>query len=240
MIERLKGWWKGQPHVRFKCNTGGYYVSSPVVPARSILPYWLKKQLEKKNVKFVKCPGMHDQSHQGYLITAWSDIHIKANSQGVIVDMPLVGEASLKAQFMDFDLVDGLAPIREGVAKKIVKLPGPWGIYTKKGYSAYVLPATFHSPFLDKLYVYGGVVDYENFHTVNFIFSPLGPCEFTIPMGTPLLQVIPFKRESMHAETGHATRLESDQHRYSMPTRVLSAYRHLFHKKKVFTMKDVS
>lgn len=237
MIQTIRSWFKPKAQIRFKMVNGGYHVMSPVVPARSVLPQWLDKQVRAKNVKFVRCPGMHDMSHHGYLIPAWSDIHIKANAQGVVVDMPLVHDNSLKPQFMDFSIVDGLAPIRDGVAKKVIKVPGPWGVFTEPGYSAYVVPATSHSPFLDKLYVYGGMVDYEKFHTINFIFTALEPCEFVIPMGTPLLQVIPFKNEPYHAIVGKATSDERDQHQFSFKTRVIGAYRRLFHRKKTFTIE---
>lgn len=238
MIKLIRSWFKPKAQIRFRMVNGGYHVMTPVVPARSVLPYWLAKQVRDKNVKFVRCPGMHDMSQQGYLITAWTDIHIKANGQGMMVDMPVLHDNSLKPQSMDFGVVDGLAPIREGVEKHVIKLPGPWGIWTAKGYSAYVLPAVSHSPFLDRLHVYGGIVDYEKFHTVNFIFSALTPCEFVIPMGTPLLQVIPFKNEPYHAIVGKATPDERDQHEFSFKTRVTGAYRRLFHQKKTFTIED--
>jgi hypothetical protein len=230
-----------KPKIRFKCTIGGYYTSTPVVTARSVFPEWLKGQLEKKNVKFVQCPGMHDHSHHGYLIRAWTDIHIKANSMSLVVDLPLAHAAhegpDIQAKPMDYELVGGLAPVEDGVAKRVMKLTSPWSIYTEPGYSAYVLPAWFHSNFFDKLYVYPGIVDYEKFHTVNFIFSAIKPCEFVIPMGTPLLQVIPFKVEDFHAVSGKATEKEKDQHFFNMRTRVKSTYRKMFHRKKVFTIE---
>jgi hypothetical protein len=239
ILDSLKKLAKGlkKPHIRFKCHTGGYYTSQPVVLARSILPYWLKKQIQAKEVKFVRCPGMHDLAQQGYLIVAHADIHIKANRQVTLVDVHGIPD-SLKPQPMGYDVVDGLAPIRGNVAKKVTKIPLPWCIFTAPGYSAHVLPAVKHSPFLDKLFVYGGEVDYEGFHVVNFIFTAMEECEFTIPAGTPLLQVIPFKREDFHAEVGKATELEHDQHRFAFTSRVVGAYRRMYHVKKLFTIRN--
>lgn len=225
------------PTIRFKCTVGGYYVSTPIVAARTILPYWLKKQVDAKDVKFVRCPGMSDLSREGYLMCAWTDIHIKANRQGTAVHMPLLTTPELNPQLMDFAVVDGLAPIDDTVAKKVTKLPTPWGVFTEPGYSAHVLPAVMHSPFLDKLYVYAGTNDYEDFHTCNFIFSAITACEIIIPAGTPLLHILPFKRENFHAVTGLANRLETDQHRFGFTTRAVGAYRRLFHKKKIYTIE---
>jgi hypothetical protein len=120
--------------------------------------------------------------------------------------------------------------------KAVLKVPIPYGLFMEPGYSAYVLPALMHSPFLDKLFVYPGVVDYDKgFSTCNFIASPLHACELIIPAGTPLLQVIPFKLVNYHAVCGAASQREIDCNRFGFPSRVLGYYRKMFHQKKIYT-----
>lgn len=231
---------KSTPTIRFACVVGGYYVATPVVEAKKVFPEWMKKQILKKDVKFAKCPGMFDMAQQGYIISAWADIHIKANRQGAVIKVVSPDSPRLDAQPMDFNVVDGLAPIEESVKKVAYKCPSPWFVFTKTGYSAYVLPATLHSPFLDKLYVYSGIVDYEKFHTINFVFSPLRECDFIIPAGTPLLQVIPFQNQEFSAEYGKATVLETDKATYALNSRVANIYRKMFHIKKIFKIKGTT
>ncbi len=225
-----------KPTISFKCFEGGAYFHNPVQEARRVIPYWLKKQIAAKNNQFGRCPGMFDQTQAGYIITAHADIHIKANKQGAIIKIDNIPE-SLSAVNMSYPLVEGMAPIKDSVAKQVFKVPLPWGVFTKKGYSAQILPATMHSSFLDKLYVYPGVVDYENFHTVNLIFSVLEECEFTIWAGDPILQVIPFKRENYIAEVKKATGEEIDRCKFAMPSRKEGTYRRVFHKRKTYLIK---
>lgn len=233
--------------VKFACSRGGYYTATPVTTARELVPEFVKDQVRNSKAanngtgkgiaKFVRCPGMHDLSQQGYLVYAHTDIHIMASKHTVVVDTPLVSSAELGCKPMDFEVIDGLAPIPDNVKKGVFKVPCPWGVHTEPGYSAHVLPAFFHFPHFDKVYVYPGTVDYDDFHTLNFIISPIAQCDFVIHAGTPLLQILPFKREDFHGASGPATDIERDRHLFGFPTRAKGAYRRLFFKKKTFTIE---
>jgi hypothetical protein len=95
-----------------------------------------------------------------------------------------------------------------------------------------------HPQFSDKIFVYPGVVDYDQFHSISFIFSAIKECEFVIPAGTPLLQIIPFKREKITAECGKTTEVERDEHIFAIPTRVVkNYYRRFLSERKSFKMK---
>lgn len=230
--------WSTAPTIKIVSHMGAPYVSdiTTIKLASSIKPDWLVKQKNNPpRERFVNCPGMDDHLQSGYLLCAWTDIHIKANLSGISVK--LLNDSGLKPEHMSPVVVTGIAKIASNVKLQVMKLPTPWCIFTKPGYSAQVLPAVFHSPFLDDIYVYPGVVDYDKFSTINFIFSALRECEIIIPAGTPLLQVIPFHRETITAEVGKATQLELDKHNYGFPTRIRAAYRKLFHQRKKFILK---
>ncbi len=226
------------PIIRFGCSLGGYYTSSPVVLSRSFRPKWFMKQAEDKAVKFVRCPGMFDTMQQGYLIVAHADIHIRATSHSVHVKIPNVdGNPQLIPSNMDLEIVKGIAPCN-GVPPLVWKVPMPWGIHMPEGYSAHLYPALMQSPELyDKLFVFPGTVDYDEFNTGNFIFQVMCPCDFVIPQGTPLIHLLPFKREDFHATSGPATPIERDRHLYGFTTRVMGAYRRLHLKKKTYTIE---
>jgi hypothetical protein len=224
--------------VHFACSTGGFYTSTPVQLARHYIPEWLKEQVRKQGkAKFVRCPGMHDMIQQGFLITAHSDIHIKATKFGVNVSMPVGVPENLQPRKMDYELVEGIIPIAANVKPEVWKISCPWGIHMPPGYSMHLLPPTFHANFFDKIAILPGTVDYDDFHTVNCIFVAIKECEFVIPMGTPLLHCLPFKREDFHAVSAKATTIQSDRHLYGFCTRVLGSYRRLFHKKKTYTIE---
>jgi len=227
------------PTIRFASFLGNFSISSPVVAARKLRPSWAKRD-DKKS--FSTCPGLLDFAQAGFIVCAHTDIHIKANSAGMVVrlgnlPLPRDQQERLQPASFDFDVVAGMAPIQPGVVKKAMKIPLPWAALAEDGWSAYVLPATMHSPFLADLFVYPGIVDYDRYHTCNFVFSPLRECEITIPAGTPLLQVLPFRREEITGSCGKATELEYDRHVFGHISRVKGYYRKMFHSKKVVRME---
>ena len=197
---------------------GVVYPHYPPVLAKDIKP--LKEFQEQKynEYKFPGCPGMHDYSRLGYIIPAWSNIHIKANKAGFIGAVGSVGEDAMRRgtslrqpQNMDNTITDGLFEKKDGVVNQILNFPAPWKIHSNKNISCLLLPAFFHSNFLDDLYVYPGVVDYKGFNTINFIVSPKRQCELHIKAGDPLLHVIPFiTNQDIVASYGPSTQYEND------------------------------
>jgi hypothetical protein len=229
-----------RPDIEFKAVIGRPDLYAPIVPARKVCPEWARRQREaSKKVNLAQCPGMFDFAHAGYIVPAWCDIHIKANRAGVVIqlDGSLASLPGLSALPMDFSIIDGLAPIEDSVQRRAFKLPGPWSVQTAPGVSCYVVPALMHSDFLDKIYVYPGAVDYETFHTLNLMFSVLKECEFTIPAGTPLLQVIPFHQHTFEATCGNGDQDAKDRFTFQMPSRVKGYYRKVHHRKKRYEMR---
>ena len=226
------------PTIKFKSFVGNFAVSTPVVAARIIKPKWIKPQANPDK-RFNACPGMLDYANAGYIITAHTDIHIKANSVGTAVRLGYIPSCAAQisnTSLFDFDIVDGMCAIN-GVKKQAVKVILPWSVQAKPGYSAYLLPAIMHSDFADKIFVYPGVVDNDNFHTTNFIFTPIIECEFTIPAGAPLLHVLPFRRETITAECDKATEQEVDKHIFSTPSKLKHYYRKFLWSKKPYLMQ---
>lgn len=242
LIKKIRDWVEDRrtPIIQFVSSVGNFSVATPVATASRIKPKWLRLQTGKQ--KFPDCPGMLDYSHAGYIITAHTDIHIKANDVGTIIittPTPLPHEDTrfLEPRPFNYEIVEGMTKPAKDVEKSAWKIPLPWAIFTKKGYSAYVMPAIMHADYLDKIFVYPGIVDYDNFHVVNFVFSPLKECEFTIPAGTPLLQILPFKREEYTAKCDRATQKQLDEHLHCIPSRAISRYyRKFLSRKKTFKM----
>jgi hypothetical protein len=227
------------PSVRFAAIHGAYNYS-PVARIKlasdlSIQPDWLKKQkiYENSRDKFLNCPGMADHLKAGYIIPAWETIKIKANRADTIT---IIDGPNQRVEPMNHKLIDGIPPIESSVKLKVTKIVAPWSIFTKSGYSAYLLPAVYHSPFLKDLYVYPGIVDYDDFTVCNFIFTALRECEVEIPVGTPLLQVIPFKRVDITAVSMRGTAVDRDKAAFQFPAKLKAAYRKFCHKRKKYTL----
>lgn len=228
------------PEIQFKAVHGNAAVSTSVVPSRIVKAEWMKKQSKEK--RYQQCPGMMDYSNAGYIVCAHTDIHIKCNKAGTAVrleGMQFDKENVERFACQPFDqrLVDGMIEIEDTAKKGAYKIPLPWAIITKPGYSAYVMPALMHFPYEDVIFAYPGIVDYDSFHVINFVFSCRKECEITIPAGTPLLQVLPFKREEINAVCDKATESDFDRYTYCMVSRVKNFYRRFLSSRKKFNME---
>lgn len=242
--------WTCNSILRFSYVHGPFYAGFHVEAAGKVRPEWLSEMIrrtkekqargdKKAAVKFVNCPGMHDYAIEGFIIRAHADIHIKANSIGTIVSVPTIAEQQLHVSKMDMEVVEGMAPFQAGVVREVHKIPVPFGIYAEPGHSMHLLPALMHFPHFDKVWIYPGTVDYDEFHVCNIIISVIAPCDFVIPAGTPMLQGFPFKRVNYHGISAAPTQSEVAQLRGGFPSRTKAFYRRMFHKKKTYTSEVV-
>jgi len=236
---RFWTWFQRGPDLRFVPLETRPDICFPIQLAKAVKPEWLAPQYAAKQIKLARCPGMWDYLQAGYIIPAPFDIHIKANSMGAEIRIDGANVRSIQAALMDHDIVAGMTTVK-GTKPKVFKIPLPWAVHTKPGISCQVLPALMHSPFLDKVFVYPGMVDYEKFSTINCIVTVREECEFTIWAGTPLAHVIPFKRQDFHAEVGVPTQREQACQLFGFGSRKPGFYRKWFHfpKKYTLTVKD--
>lgn len=231
---------KNDPIIKFKAVHGAWSVATPVLPALKFKAKWQVKQSKENSI--VHCPGVHDYMSSGYIISAHCDIRIKATKAGTrillnagaisINDNPLL----LPNDRLDPKLISGVFD-PNNVKLEVCKIPLPWSVVTSPGYSVYCLPCTLQADYLDKLMVWPGVIDCDNYHFLSLIFSAKEECEIFLPTGTPLLHVIPFKREHFTGECGKANEQEEDIYKYHIISKVAQTYRRFFHTRKKFSMK---
>ena len=115
------------------------------------------------------------------------------------------------------------------------KWTSPWTIQTPPGYSSMIVPPMNHHNGIFE--IFSGVVDTDTYNDrVHFPFRLLDwGWEGVIPAGTPLAQIIPFKRDSFQMEMGgeeqrkraNLTNSKIRQHFYN-------AYRNHFWSRKSF------
>lgn len=212
-------WFKNRKEdLQFVDDSGVVYPHYPPVLAKSIKPLRAHQEEKFNEYKFPGCPGMHDYSRLGYIVPAWSNINIKSNKAGCVTMIGSVGSDAdkrgtpLKQPLpMSIDITDGMFKLEDGIPMSVWNCPAPWRIFGNGKVSTLILPAWFHSNFLDDIHIYPGVVDYNGFNTINFIFSPKRKCEFTIKAGDPLLHVIPFITEkTIVASYGPGTQKQLD------------------------------
>jgi hypothetical protein len=176
------------------------YPHYPIKLAKDVPTSMKEKQIAKLGkYEFIVCPGMHDYSRLGYIVPAWSNLVFKANKAGVIAAAGATGQEAIKRatpigqpRLMETNIVEGAIQLYDNIPLQVFNFPSAWRIFSTKNISALVLPAFYHSDFLENLHIFPGVVDYNQFSTINLICAVKRKCEFTIKAGEPLLHVIPF------------------------------------------------
>lgn len=189
-------------------------MTPPPTPASKNIPDWYKKQpsygddeeklmLTGGSASTVKrCMPVFDIMNSGYIIYMPCDVFVDAtNPEKLKWSIPLA------ASQMKKDLVSSHSP--EQVShyplktsqyhKELFRIMPFWSIGTEKGYSC-MLVQPFHSDPLP-FRVFGGIVDTDHF-IADGHYSLQIEKDFkgVIERGTPIVQVIPFKRENYKME----------------------------------------
>jgi hypothetical protein len=209
-------------------------------PAARLLPEWYRNQEsyiggQKKPTgglttpaTIKKCVPVFDALTLGYIICSAADVFVSQRE-----DAPYFAWSNFS--LISFHPVEQapLHPKRQG-SFSYPKWNNPWGIQTPKGYSTlFVQPFHRESPFT----ILEGVVDTDTYISpVNFPFVLNDPkFEGLIPVGTPIAQVIPFKRESWKMTIGNAQDIRHAHNvKESLQTRFFDRYKKDFWSRKQF------
>lgn len=183
-------------------------------PASEYLPDWYKNTQsyigEKKEIlsdagltqTIKKCIPFFDAMTTGYIIPTYVDVYVR-NDNGE----PYYSWAHYDAiSFHSKKQIEN-HPYGKNFSE-VPKWRNPWSIKLPSGYSALFVPP-FHQH-NDIFKVLDGIVDCDEYSApINFPFL-LNDKSFEglIPAGTPMVQVIPFKREKWKMEIGGSKEIE--------------------------------
>lgn len=182
-------------------------------PASHFLPEWWKKmelyenihgntngkrlitRFGNTNASPKKCVPMFDAFNSGYIIPLWSDVQVNSIAEDVLINW--------RVKELVFTVHGGMADsigTPPGYKKQIFKYSSGYHIYLPKGYSMLVLPPLGYRglPFQ----AVPAVIDADK-STLGLEFPVWvkeGIDEEIIEKGTPIVQLIPFKRESWGSE----------------------------------------
>ena len=180
-------------------------------PASSSIPKWYKDlesykdNLKKPNLignrasTIKRCMPVFDAISAGYIIYTYTDLYISKTTEGSHYQWPSLNP-------IGFHPVDQAPnhPDRNGLldTSSYPKWKNVWAIKTPKGYSCLITtPMHRESPFK----IFDGIVDTDFYDApINFPFV-LKDWDFEglIEAGTPIAQIIPFKREFYKMEIGN-------------------------------------
>jgi hypothetical protein len=188
------------------------------VLAKSVSPDWWKQmkfsEYNRGNLitTIRACPAMDDWLKSGWYLLANRDMIVKNGSItdsdeddeiymsthefGEGYEHPSPAHPSGQMGYAFQYIPDDEAPIRGAF-----KFRNPWNITTPPGYSClYLDPFLFQNKFFA---TWQGIIDTDkfnaNYDNAQVIFYPRVGHSFVIPKGTPLCQIIPYKREEWQA-----------------------------------------
>lgn len=219
-------------------DTRGVVSDYAPVPASRCLPDWYKQTEEYASGERIiqngmtphtvkKCIPVFDALTAGYVIRSYVDVQV-THREGV----PWYEWPSQDA--LSFHPIDQAAkhPAQNGAPYP--KWTNPWAIRTPRGYSCLFIPP-MHNP--NGIFtILPGIVDTDTYEApVNFPFVLDDVSwEGLIPAGTPIAQVIPFRRDSWKMETGD----EKDRERQSGVTLRLRSLWWNSYKRQFWTRKQ--
>jgi hypothetical protein len=213
---------------------------SPPKPATKFLPEWYKKTEEYSSGKreinqngdtpstIKKCIPVFDAMTSGYIITTQTDVQVSE-----VDGMPYFNWSSQDAISFHPVIQAELHPKQNGMSYP--KWNNPYAIKTPKGYSCLFVPP-IHNP--NGIFtVFEGLVDTDKYTApVNFPFV-LNDSKFKgiIPAGTPMVQVIPIRREEWKSELGNIESLkENEKISFKLRTLFYNSYKNQFWTRKEY------
>ncbi len=155
-----------------------------------------------------RCPPVQDIINAGYLISTHCDILVNCDRKNNIMDLHWTLNHNIPViETHNYAQIKGSIIEKFAIGDNIFKYINPWYIQTDPGYSCLFLAPQYHDL---PLTILSGIVQTDKQPETNFPFLYNGPDGQTvIPAGTPLVQVIPFKREKYTSEVTFASPVEN-------------------------------
>lgn len=224
------------------------------VPAIKMIPEWYKNtpstwnnsnpnmpilteydspdaEIAKINLTIKKCVPVRDAMSMGYIIPTIADIQVK--------DIKETNEKMLNWSLDSKNLVTAhhkrqlpLTPVPSEFHDFAYKWMNPYFIKTPKGYSSlFITPLHHELPF----YCFPAVVDTDSFPAaVHFPFFIKKDFEGIIEKGTPMIQVIPFKRDEWYSEIDNSGNFDVLGAANKVRAKIVASYRDQFWNRKIF------
>jgi hypothetical protein len=211
---------------------------NPPAPSRGFIPQWYKDSTRyttgndltfsndgEPNKNYKLCVPFLDIMTSGYIIELPYDVHVEKIGDRIAFnwnDAPGLVSARRNLKGM---------PRPAGCLDQAYAWTFFWGVKTPVGYSAIIThPFNRHDlPFITT----SGIVESDNFSQGGEIpFFLKADFEGMIPAGTPIAQVIPFKREDWVSEAKEYDDTFFQQQVYALHRNITGAYKRLFWRKK--------
>jgi hypothetical protein len=173
-----------------------------------------------------KCiPFIAAMSH-GFIIPLWADIYVTAKEGNLSFTSNPAGNHYIDEHHR---LQIGEHPLANlPYCNLPMKFINPWIITTKSNYSCLFTNPLNHLE--NRFKILDGIVDTDRYYsTINFPFLWTGgDGDFLLKKGTPLVNVIPFKRENIKHTVGVIDKSKAKRTINKLATKIDDAYKTMF------------
>lgn len=213
-------------------------------PASEFVPEWWKKMSPysdsygnpskftlspQPNVTAKKCFPLLDGITSGYIATLWADLLVTQTPDGPYIKWGT--DVSVLEAWPHFQ--SSSYEIPEGFSKTVFKYYHGWVIETPKDYSCLITHPIGYPNLPIKTIT--GVIDTDSLKThANSPFVVKEGFEGIIERGTPMFQIIPFKRDSWKAEYQIMKPFEDFNNNEKLHSRIVSSYGRFLRKPKEY------
>ena len=192
---------KQQQQLEFLCFDDDLGNIPEPYPARKLIPEWYKALPMKLGLGFEqstlkRCPPFLDAMVTGWIIPLVADVSIKSNHDCSYIEYDSKYPRPMIENHGPMQVTSDKCPAPH-LPKPPIKWMNYWAIKCPPGYSLLFVPPLNRPD--DRFTCFSGIVDSDNyFEFVNFPFVWNVPnFDGIIPAGTPLMQVIPIKRDTL-------------------------------------------
>ena len=232
--EHIKDFYNPKPSNKFIPNWFKSLSETEDPDNKNKFSLFLKNKRPTTDGTVKKCIPFLDAYRLGYIIPMPYDLIVNKEKDGCNFFSGV--ESSLKEDLMgahSLSQIKGSPIDPKSNVNRIFKINSPWRIKTPKGYSC-LFTAPLNRPELP-LKILSGVVDTDSYHSVNFTFSiDLEEGQHLIKGGTPLVQVIPFKRDDWKSNSAEFNEdMLKSEHRQVLGY-LNNFYKRIHFKKKTF------
>lgn len=192
-----------QPKVVFRCASEDHGVIAEPTAAKAVLPDWFRKlppvdvahQTATDNGLTIKrCMPFLDAMTIGWILPLAATVRLEIKDSGRTVEAGWEFDKVMLSNHHSYQIAGNPDEPRPPC-----KFHNYWTIATPPGWSClFVPPLNRQQPHFRVL---SGVVDTDSYTSlIHFPFIPTAPDGvYTLERGTPLVQVIPFKRENVQS-----------------------------------------
>ena len=192
------------PRIEFLCAPENLGVIAEPVPARDALPDWFRRlpAVDKERLSVTdnaltvkRCMPFLDAMNAGWVLPLAATIRIEIADGGQTVNSGWDFDRTMVSQHHPYQVAGHpMSPRPPG------KFHNHWAIRTPPGWSCLFVPPLNRPNGVVE--VAAGVVDTDTYHAlIHFPFFAIGSDGLhTLEKGTPLVQVIPFRRQDARLE----------------------------------------